>query len=419
MNRCAILIISLVAVTVLGQEQLDIRLNPELGEEHVREAVHTPAYPFINIRANKIDMNGDDWSGLSAAFARCDSSVVRILHIGDSHIQAEGSTCRTRAHLHEKYGSAGRGLTAPFRLAGTNAPMDYSYKSNLNFTGSRLLKTPWPTEMGFSGVAVAAANGKFDITVACGDAFDKLCIYTAGNEAIGIDSVVPDVLVSCFSPCDDVTELLLTGPVTELSLHMNGSSALTGIELLRGGRGVEYSAIGNNGATFASYNSVPGFAAGASRLQPHLIILSLGTNEAFGRLDAEEMTMQIHQLVCDLRAACPYAKFLLTTPQECCKRIVSHRGRGRKRRTTRTYAVNDNVARAREIIKNYGVTHEIPVYDWYAVAGGQGSSAKWSAEHLMNTDHIHLTWDGYYLNGDLFYAALNKAISSYNFQIDN
>ncbi|MDE6109025.1 MAG: hypothetical protein K2F72_01915, partial [Muribaculaceae bacterium] len=161
-----------------------------------------------------------------------------------------------------------------------------------------------------------------------------------------------------------------------------------------------------------SYNAVPGFAAGVSRLQPQLIILSFGTNEAFGRLDVREMSEQIHRLISDLRAACPGAKFLLTTPQECCRRVVTSRGRGRKRRTTRSYVVNDNVARSREIIKNYGVTHEIPVYDWYAVAGGQGSSAKWIAEHLMNTDHIHLTWDGYHLNGDLFYAALDNALSS-------
>ncbi|MDE6109288.1 MAG: hypothetical protein K2F72_03265, partial [Muribaculaceae bacterium] len=150
MNKCISLLCLLLPVATWSQEQLDIRLNPELGEERAEAPVTASSYSFINVQANKIDLNDDDWTALSAAFDHSDSSVVRILHIGDSHIQAEGSTSRTRSRMQAKYGSAGRGLTAPFRLAGTNAPMDYSYRSNSSFTGSRLLKTPWATDMGFS-----------------------------------------------------------------------------------------------------------------------------------------------------------------------------------------------------------------------------------------------------------------------------
>ena len=412
MNKCVLLLLFMASMASYAREQSDIRLNPELGDISSDAPAEHARYPFINLQKNVIEMNGADWSRLSAAFDHADSSVVRVLHIGDSHIQAEGSTARTRMHMQDKYGSAGRGLTAPFRLAGTNAPLDYSYKSNSSFTGSRLLKTPWPTAMGFSGVAIEPAGEAYDITITCGEAFDKLRIYSADGTPVEVDSVEPDILAAEISPAPGITELLLSRPVTELCMNLRGKSALTAVELIRGTRGVEYSAIGNNGATFSTYNDLPGFAAEVAMLRPHIIILSLGTNEAFGRLDAEEMSSQIHRLVSDLRMSCPEAFLLLTTPQECYKRVTTRRSKRRKRRATRSYVVNDNVARAREIIKNYGVTHEIPVYDWYTVAGGSGSAAKWLGEHLMNTDRIHLTWDGYHLNGDLFFSALDRAISS-------
>ncbi len=413
MNKyISIILIGLISFAAGAQEQTDIRLNPELGDESGSENSELSVYPFVNTQANVIEMNGAEWTALAEKFAKSDSSIVRILHIGDSHIQAEGSTSRTRSLLQRKYGSAGRGLTAPFRLAGTNAPLDYSYKSDSKFTGSRLLKTPWPTPMGFSGVAVVAGTETFNISLRCGQAFDKLRIYSVGDAPIDVTSVEPDCSIACFSPATGVTELLLSRPTTELSLDLKCKSAITAVELLCGASGVEYSAIGNNGATFSTYNALPGFARDAARLQPDIIILSLGTNEAFGKLDAQEMASQIHRLVSDLRAECPEAKLVLTTPQECYKRIVSRSGKRRKRRTTRRFVINENVARAREIIKNYGVTHEVPVYDWYTVAGGEGSASKWLDRHLMNTDHIHLTWDGYHLNGDLFFQALDRAISS-------
>ena len=113
---------------------------------------NTPA--FIDNDANVISLsNASDtqrqsWKHLSA---RMDSlehhtsdGIVRILHIGDSHIQAEFVTNALRAMLQEVYGNAGRGLVSPLRLAGTNQPVDYVITApmagkNLIFTFSR----PW------------------------------------------------------------------------------------------------------------------------------------------------------------------------------------------------------------------------------------------------------------------------------------
>lgn len=77
-------------------------------------SAQTPQY--INTGANHLTMNGADWSALSAKMARLaagQDTVVRVLHIGDSHIQAEFVTNELRRLLQQQYGNAGRGLVSP------------------------------------------------------------------------------------------------------------------------------------------------------------------------------------------------------------------------------------------------------------------------------------------------------------------
>ena len=62
--------------------------------------------------------------------------------------------------------------------------------------------------------------------------------------------------------------------------------ALNGIVLENDQNGIIYHAIGVNGARFSDYNKCSLFFDQIQALQPDLIIVSLGTNEAFGRLSA-------------------------------------------------------------------------------------------------------------------------------------
>ena len=413
MNKPVILLALLASALGASAQQEELRINPDLGVETVSGiSIDYAELPFLDLSANAIQLNGADWQALKDAFCRTDSSVVRILHIGDSHIQAEGSTSRTRSHLQDRYGSAGRGLVSPLRLAGTNAPADYSVKSASAFTTSRLLKRPWNVTPGFSGVAVKPNSQAFTLNIACGHSFDRLRIFSSGH-AIDVRDASPGLLAESQSPADGVTEIMLTDKTTEVNLHLHcaGACSISAVELIGNDKGVEYSAIGNNGATFGSYCSIPGFGASVAHMKPDLIVLSLGTNEAFGRTTNDDMRAQIHSLVQEIRTHNPAATLLLTTPQECYRRSYIRRGKGRRRRRVRTYSVNSNIERMRNIISDYGKDNGIAVYDWYQVAGGNGSGAKWLGKRLMNTDRIHLTWDGYHLMGDLFADALIKEIS--------
>ncbi len=115
-------------------------------------------------------------------------------------------------------------------------------------------------------------------------------------------------------------------------------------------------------------------------------------------------------MVNNLRYECPDAKLLITTPSECQRKIVTRRRKGRRRRYT-SYLVNANINRLRNVILNFGKEHGIPVYDFYDVAGGEGSSFKWLKDQYLNKDRIHLTHSGYNLQGNLFTDALEEALT--------
>ena len=390
-----------LAVHAQDDTQAHLRENPEIN----MSAPEIPArdYPsYVNLDANHIQMNGADWQFLADRLARTDSARVDIVHIGDSHLQADMGTAVSRARLGESYGSAGRALIVPFKLAGTNEPVDYVISSSTPMVQSRLLKLPWATEMGFTGIGIKPEDNEFGITLSAKEPFDSVAVYYTGP---GL-TLLPD---STIMGQDGILEIALpdTTCAADLRFHAPAGTTLHGFNLVRGKSGVAYHVIGNNGATYGTYNMVPRFAGDVARFNPALIIISLGTNEAFNKTSNDEMWLQMSALVRDLRKASPGAALLLTTPSECQRKSTVRR-KGRRRRTT--YSVNVNVKRLRDVIMGFAEKEGIPVYDFYDVAGGTGSSFKCLADSTLNKDRIHLTRAGYTLQGNLFTDALEEAL---------
>lgn len=405
----SIAIIALLAFSAASAQdnsQSQLRENPDM-ETTKREVYVAPKidYPrYVNLRANHIDMNGDDWSDLAKKLNGSDTSRVTIVHIGDSHLQADMGTAVTRTRLGEHYGSAGRSLIVPFKLAGTNEPVDYTITSSVPMTQARLLKTPWPIEMGFTGIGISPQANDFDLCISAGEPFDSLAIYYSGNtpEIVGDANDISDYSLP------GIVQLKLNEPTIQTSVNLtNGNNCVVhGINLINGHIGLAYHVIGNNGATYGTYNGVDGFANDIARFDPALIILSLGTNEAFNTTTNDEMRTSMKILVDDLRRACPGAKLLITTPSECQRR------RTRRRRRRASFSVNQNVKRLRDVIEGFARTEGIPCYDFYEVAGGTGSSNKWLRDKYLNTDRIHLTRAGYTLQGHLITEAIEEALNN-------
>lgn len=404
-------------VTSWGQNSdndREIRLNPDMSGNNAPEQSSQINYPFINISANHIDMNGDNWDELRNKLAQTtDGAIFTIVHIGDSHVQPDGNTGKVRNLLQNDYGNAGRGLIAPLRIAGTNEPLDYKLTTSSPVTTARLLNQPWAVNVGVTGVAMHLQQYKGNLDVQIKSPCGYFTVLSHGHMSIdGIRSHGKPVAFETEETTRGV-EVYMEDDCTEFTLSITAPDAdIYGLDLRNDSSGIVYHAIGNNGATFASYAGIPGFYDGIAALQPDLIILSLGTNEAFGRVDAEVFRSQVSSTLEAFKRSCPEAKLLLTTPAECQRSVYTSRrsGKGRKRSRTKSYSINDKVAHVGKLIKDIALQNHIPVYDFYKVAGGYGSSNKWRSAGLLSADRIHRTWDGYRVEGSLFYQALVQAI---------
>lgn len=343
----------------------------------------TPTPAFINREANTIEGSLPRLKASLTALENGKDTTLRILHIGDSHIQAEFVTDELRRLLQERYGNAGRGMMPALRLAGTNQSHGYAltcdHKPDVQ---TRLLKTPWPAAPGITGISVIC-NGPANYSIKNdGQPFCSLDIFTGSG----------------------IEHRTFAQPTDTAAFALGAGEAFYGVYAVNGKPGVIYSAIGNNGACFADYNKVDRFAEQTAFFRPDLIILSMGTNEGFSKMTDEAIRYSVVNLAGDLQAANPGAEMLILLPMEC-----HINGNRFLKQLEPDYSVNSRVKEARDIIGATAREMGIPVWDFYTVAGGDGASDRWIEAGLMNPrDHIHLLKPGYELQARLLYDALTN-----------
>lgn len=391
--------------------QTEMRENPTIEDQQL-DAPYAGRIPsFIHRARNIIITNGEDFSSLRHKL-KSPGSRVDILHIGDSHVQAEFSTQVTRDMLQFVYGDGGRGLVSPLKLASTNSPSDYRVESTSSWTASRVIKAGPGNDMGFNGLALKLRGASGNLTFTTRDdeeTFDPFSeIIMLGKGKIDISGVTDsDNSTIPFESVSDgnTTRIVLARSVNSATVRFStlGGYTFSGAYLSGQRPGLTYSVIGNNGATFSTYNSIASFPSGVAALSPDLVIVSLGTNEAFGRLDRSSLRGSLGAMIDNIRKKMPEVPIILVTPMECQRRGYVRR-KGRRRRTS--YSVNSNIAAYRNEIMDFGRLHNIAVYDLYDVAGGNGSSNRWLTAGLMGNDRVHLTASGYRLQGMLLYEAL-------------
>lgn len=385
------------------------RLNPSVALMDDTAAVAVPTadnpYPYIRRDLNHIELNGDSWDELKNKLeqSRTHASFV-VAHIGDSHIQGDSNTGTTRRLIQNEYGDAGRGIIIPFKIAGTNEPRDYKILSTTPFVIGKMMKRPRPVPPVFTGITLSPRTSPFSFDISVLDSVSIVNVLCSGDaEIVQVVSQGHPVGLKT-STFDGGVRAVLDNNVSSFTITLTGDNVdVYGFDLRNDNPGVVYHAVGNNGASYATYNSVNGFGSSLSSVDPDLIIISLGTNEAFGNFVDQTFIAQVDRLVQDVRKHNPHAKILLTTPSECQRSVKGTKG-------GKTYKVNTNVARARHLILDYGKAHNIPTYDFYNVAGGDGASALWLNDKLLSSDRIHRTRAGYELDGQLFYEALVDAL---------
>src|SRR5882762_5858795 len=142
-------------------------------------------FDFINEQNNEI-INS---SALSVFFEKLyqlkktKKGTISIVHIGDSHIQADLLTHAVRQLLQKQFGNAGRGFIFPGRIARTNEPQNIYTSSDANWESKRMVFTdqPLPIGLGASTVRTTQADAKFIVrtmdSAPLNYSFDQISIF--------------------------------------------------------------------------------------------------------------------------------------------------------------------------------------------------------------------------------------------------
>ena len=421
------------------EEDEQMRLNPEIDIDPDGDDIDIPVPSFINRGANRIIFNGANWNALRKAFAASQTQPVSIVHLGDSHVQADINTAVTRELLQYDFGNAGRGIITPLKLSNTNQPTDYVLSSPDNWSAVKLMSRDWPYTMGFTGTSIHPSMQRSSIRVATSEnedynPFSSITIFHGGK--LTVDSIINAQGYPIHFrtiPSTDFSHVIMASEENDVRIYFSSQGDLTvyGVSLSADKPGLFYHAIGNNGAAYSTYNRIGNVGMGIRNLSPELVIISLGTNEAFGRLNADQFYNSVDRLVKNIRAANPEAEILLVTPMECqksysktvTKRVkvkAAKRKKGKRRKggggyktvksSVRSYQPNPNISRVRDEILRYGKDNSIAVLDWYEVAGGNGASNTWISNNLFSKDRVHHSAKGYRLQGRLLYDAIIDAL---------
>jgi hypothetical protein len=364
------------------------------------------AYPFLTISNNTISNSQglDSFYKKLSDLKRTHKGVVRIVHIGDSHIQADILSGTVRNKLQQYFGNAGRGLIFPYQLAKSNAPTDISCSSNVIWKYNRLAHPEIPITTGITGFCIKTDTAsKVVINLAIKQSFDHLQFFFDSSTTSPIkwelqagDKNLPlTVNDSAFS-----REVFLAQPVDSFSITSSDTTTrqFFGVSVDNSAPGVLYHTIGVNGATYAEYNIAPLFWKQLGTLDADLYIISMGTNEGMKSVIAEDsFRTQVLLFIQNLKTVSPNAEVIITTAADSYKN-------GR---------YNLQLDEVNCLLSQIGSQNNIPVWDMYNITGGHRSADCWRDNKCMNKDFIHYLPNGYQIQGNIFFNALAKGYNNY------
>lgn len=364
-------------------------------------------YPFISTVFNRIS----NIAGLDSFFQRIHRlksngiGTVSIVHIGDSHIQADLLTAVVRNGFQDFFGNAGRGLVFPYQLAQSNSPDDIYSSSSTRWQFNRIAHPEIPVGYGISGYSIktSTASASFQFSLrGLARPFTRVRLFADSlshwtMKPLDSDSLLEmqklsDCNCSIFELDKENTGFSLSSQTPEVP------KIIYGVSLETRNPGIIYHAIGVNGARFDQYNLADLFWQQLPALKADLFIISLGTNEAQWEAFPETAFKKTLQLFVEkLKAASPQASILFTTAPDSYKR--------------RRY--NSVLREINSTLINFCNSNYLPVWDLYRITNGYGSAYSWARRGLMTPDRIHFTPEGYRLQGSLLLSALAKGYNGF------
>ena len=402
--------------------------------------------------------------------AEADRQVVRIVHIGDSHVQADYLPGVLRRLFWRDFGEAGRGLVFPYKLAGTHGPLDYEWSGTTEWTARRRTFQRGGPAIGITGMGLRANTNQVELRLSFDSEyppmpFDQLTVITdeATDWFTRIDEpVAPPLAGSGWQYHTVVSGETLYGlareyqcTVTDLQ-HWNrlsGHQIFAGQSLRVGRQIVQTDASApmlspEPRKPFLRKQYLPEPAeelilTGQNPTGPSLYGVVLENRRRSGVLyhmigvngttyyhyhRSEEFWEQLPALAPDLviitlgtnealqssfrpaeveREVSGFLERLKTSCPGAGILLMTNPDAGNK-----SGEKLDRPAEMRDILVSEARKAGVSVFDWYAIMGGQGSIYPWREAALAYRDVIHFTKKGYTFQGYLLYRALMTAYAN-------
>ncbi|MFH2094633.1 MAG: GDSL-type esterase/lipase family protein [Bacteroidota bacterium] len=378
-------------------------------------------YDFIRYDTNRIDFFDDSvaYCNLFNAFSKLilkGEGQINVLHIGDSHLQADYFSGRMRQRLQTFFqgGLGGRGFVFPYRVALTNNPFNLRTDYSGEWESCKNIEKNKQCDLGLSGISVTTYESGASISIYLREKdylkydYNRVKIFhnidstsfsieirnslskstfinndTLGYTIFSFDRYLDDTLTLRFIRTDSLQQ--------KFTLH--------GLSFETDDPGVIYHTIGVNGADVDSYLRCNLFSEHLLALAPDWVIISLGTNDAYMKsIDTTATESDFDRLITRIQGTMPGIPILLTTPGD------SYR--------YRRY-LNENIPKVRGIIYRQAEKHNCAVWDFFSVMGGLNSVTLWYRSGLTAKDKLHLNGKGYILQGDLMFNAFLKAYDDF------
>lgn len=390
---------ALIGLVILMLLTFQCSLNlPKPKKQFVDLSIDTLIHPeYIQSFLNRLNQLTSD-----------NSESLQIMHIGDSHIQMGYFSGAIRNELQRKFGGGGIGFFFPNGLCKGYNPVGMDVQSSSNWTCEKLTNLESTIPLGIVGMAMQTTDAVSSIEI--GLKAKKTPVHTIqlfhkslqGKIKIGCDSAT--ITTTYFSPNSEITTILLHEPTEKVNVIIEQQEnpsdpfVLYGMSINESMAGIRYHSFGVSGGQYNYFaNNTPLFAEQLSSLKPELLIISLGSNDAYGKeLTQETYEGLILKLIHTVRSVSPKTEILLTTPPDLFYKKEKP-------------ASGDLVYTS---ILNLGKTEKCTVWDFRNIMGGENSMKKWQKKKLGSKDGLHLTRDGYLLQGQLFNLALVKTMNS-------
>ncbi|MFP4664229.1 MAG: GDSL-type esterase/lipase family protein [Bacteroidales bacterium] len=377
-------------------------------------------FEFIDYDENSFIMN--DHQKSKAFFEKMDSLIllgkgkINILHIGDSHIQADYVSGQLRKRFQNMaWGlNGGRGFVFPVKMAGSNNPWNFS----LSYTGSwdacKNVEEKRDCPIGLGGYIVSTTSEKAGLSINYREknylpyTHKKVRVYhnmdTANWRLAMKDTSLSYKLTHRMDSAYSVFEFDTCQHDFSMEVHRKtdaGEFILRGVSFENEDPGIVYHSVGVNGAEVESWLRCPLMMQDIQSIEPDFIIVSLGTNDSYtSKFDKLEFENNMRRFLDRLKKTAPGTALLWVTPGDNYR--------------YRKY-LNYNTEKATEVILKLGREYHFMVWDFYDIMGELNAIMSWYYAGLTARDKLHYNKKGYELQGDLMFNAFLRA---YNQHID-